>query len=659
MNKHLLDQIILKATKRNYKYDFLKTKDVIFNPVYLETCKSNACGRYGKNWYCPPAIGDINELIKKYSSFSDTLIISSIVELEDSFDIEAMDAGRNDLFNFYISLIKEHKLYNYSNIKILGCSSCDLCSECTYPHSECRFKELLVPTIESCGIDVCNTVRRTKLSYYNGPNTVTYFCFIFFNRHNLIINGTTIECRSGDNLLELLRGNNFNIEASCGGLSKCGKCLVNYNNEKILSCLKYIDEDAVVSFQEKNDYGLTHFSEIKSVSSKSTGMGLSVDLGTTTIAFHLVDLEKGIIVDASSRLNPQQIYGSDVMTRINECKNGKLSTLNECIVDLLSSKMNELKLKYQFTKFEKVYVSGNTTMLHILANVNPETLGTYPFTPKFLELKTIEINNQTVTLLPSISSFIGSDITSGIIATNILNSDGNTLLIDIGTNGEMVLKSKNGTLATSTAAGPAFEGASIEMGVGGIDGAINKVEYLDGKLVTHTINDKLPIGICGSGLIDIISILLEEKLIDQIGIFQDSSSELEKYLNDDKFYLSNNVYITQKDISEVILAKSAIRSGINILMNELNVDCLDEIYLCGGFGFFLNVSAAQKIGLIPNAKNIKVWGNTSSSGTIMCLLNDENVLIGSKVKEKVETINLSLKEEFEEEFINNMIFEGE
>ena len=94
-------------------------------------------------------------------------------------------------------------------------------------------------------------------------------------------------------------------------------------------------------------------------------------------------------------------------------------------------------------------------------------------------------------------------------------------------------------------------------------------------------------------------------------------------------------------------------------MNELNVDCLDEIYLCGGFGFFLNVSAVQKIGLIPNAKNIKVWGNTSSSGTIMCLLNDENVLIGSKVKEKVETINLSLKEEFEEEFINNMIFEGE
>ena len=170
--------------------------------------------------------------------------------------------------------------------------------------------------------------------------------------------------------------------------------------------------------------------------------------------------------------------------------------------------MNELKLKYQFTKFEKVYVSGNTTMLHILANVNPESLGTYPFTPNFLSLKTIEINNQMITLLPSISSFVGSDITSGIIATDILNSNGNTLLIDIGTNGEMVLKTKNRVIGTSTAAGPAFEGASIEMGVGGIDGAINRVEYLNKKLVVHTINDKHPIGICGSGLIDIISTLL-------------------------------------------------------------------------------------------------------------------------------------------------------
>ena len=313
------------------------------------------------------------------------------------------------------------------------------------------------------------------------------------------------------------------------------------------------------------------------------------------------------------------------------------------------------KENFSIKSFEKIYVSGNTVMMHILCGVNPKTIGVYPFKPVFLESKIINIGNENVTLLDSISGFIGSDISSGIIATN-LDENTDSILIDLGTNGEIVLNTNKILYATSTAVGPAFEGANIECGVGGIDGAINSCNYIDGKLIYRTINDKKPVGICGSGLIDVISILLEEDLLDEMGVFKESNSKLFKNIKNNKFYITDEIYVSQKDIGNFQLAKSAIVSGINILIKKANVKKLNKIFLAGGFGFYLNLNSARRVGLIPKNTDIEVCGNTSSNGTIMCLVDDKNISKIKKITKEINSFNLSESLEFDDEFINNMFF---
>jgi uncharacterized 2Fe-2S/4Fe-4S cluster protein (DUF4445 family) len=241
-----------------------------------------------------------------------------------------------------------------------------------------------------------------------------------------------------------------------------------------------------------------------------------------------------------------------------------------------------IQLLAKGAEIEELCVSANTTMLHLFLGVDPQTIGVYPFVPVFtneriISGKVLNLPVKTVRLLPSASAYIGSDITAGVLACAMYGNDKTELFVDVGTNGEIVLSHKGKLYATSTAAGPALEGACIECGIGGVLGAIDKVFLEKDELYFTTIGGEKPKGICGSGLIDLLAILKNEKLIDENGTWdEETQSPLLNKLCDDKFYLTESIYLSQKDIRQFQLAKSAILSGIETLLEEKAVNLMTK-----------------------------------------------------------------------------------
>ena len=482
-------------------------------------------------------------------------------------------------------------------------------------------------------------------------------------------NEQIIPCKHGDNLLDVLRTNNIFVRATCGGHGVCRNCKVKYQNQEILSCQTEITRNMEIEINHTSLINI-NLQQNNKVNNEEPihHWGIAIDLGTTTISFYLINLETNKEAEAISVLNLQGSYGADVISRIDSCLRGKLIELHNIIINQLNEIIIYFKDKYEITEIEKVVVSGNTTMLHILLNINPEALGVFPFTCVFLEKKIVEgealnLNTKKIILLPSISSFLGSDMVSGIFATNLLNIVDNTLLIDLGTNGEIILKTKEYFLGCSTAVGPAFEGGNIECGIGGVNGAICSVTF-DGKgLSFNTINDDQPIGICGSGLIDIIAILLREQIINCSGAFQKSNSTLSERIHDNRFYFNDQIYISQKDIRQFQLAKSAIISGIMTLIDEANISInnISKVLIAGGFGLFLNLDNVLRIGLFPIsfADKISIVGNASGLGAKLVLINEENLKTCEYIASLVQTIDLSTNLKFTNTFIENIGFKEE
>jgi len=417
--------------------------------------------------------------------------------------------------------------------------------------------------------------------------------------------------------------------------------------------------------------------------------GVAIDIGTTTVVAYLVDLYKGTIVDAVSRLNAQRPYGADVISRINytvENSQG-LNLLNQKIIVQLNDMIKKLafKNKINIDNILNISIVGNTTMLHLLLGLNPANIAVSPFIPVITEgicLKSQELGLKVndacrVTIFPSISAYVGADILAGIMSSHMMESSKPSLLIDIGTNGEIALGNKDMIICCSTAAGPAFEGANIKNGMGGVSGAINTITIENGVLKYTTIDYADPIGICGSGIIDAIAALLENGLIDETGRYVDKdfikSKEAiklsERFIAEDgeiAFRLAdtpnkNAIVLTQKDIREVQLAKAAIAAGINVLVKKMDIktEDIDKVYLAGGFGSYMNKKNAVKIGLIPKIleDRIKVIGNAAGAGAIMSLLSKECLKNSSLIKNKAKYIELSASPEFQEEYIECMYFE--
>ncbi|MBH1940544.1 DUF4445 domain-containing protein [Mobilitalea sibirica] len=400
--------------------------------------------------------------------------------------------------------------------------------------------------------------------------------------------------------------------------------------------------------------------------------GIAVDLGTTTIAISLIGMQSGRIYKTYTKENPQRRYGADVITRMEASNKGKLIELRDCvrrgIIEGIIILITEEEVS--INHIEKIVIAGNTTMSHLFMGYSCETLGSFPFTPVNIEMIQMnmtdifstkdyqvnidipEIPNIPVILLPGISTFVGGDIVAGLMVCGFLSSEKPWLLIDIGTNGEMALGTKEDILVTSTAAGPAFEGGNITCGVSSIPGAISHVTLKGDEIHYETIDEKPPIGICGTGVIDLTSELWKEGIIDNTGLL------INPYFHEG--YRITDLTFLQKDIREIQLAKAAIRAGIEILISRYGIsyDQIDQVYLAGGFGYKIDIQKAIHIGLLPKelSGKIKAVGNSSLAGAIKYLTD-------SKAKEDVEKlrtisreIHLSNDEEFNELYINYMSF---
>lgn len=470
----------------------------------------------------------------------------------------------------------------------------------------------------------------------------------------------------GDNLLKLLQIHNVQIQSSCGGNGTCGKCKVFDcdNNCYILSCQTKVLQDMciVIDKIDNEDISFLKASNLNSIENDSeNGFAVISDIGTTTLAMYLVNLNDGKIIDQYSCLNPQAIYGADVLSRIAQTQKTSTKALQKCLIDVMNKIIIDFKEKNKITKIHKFYASGNTTMLHIFLNINPKTIGYYPYTPVFLDQKEISgkkigLNADNVVILPSISSFVGADITMGVLASEMLKYN-NSLLIDLGTNGEMVLKKGLEMFATSTAAGPAFEGANIECGSGGISGAISKIEYEADKLNIKYIGDT-PKSLTGSAIIDFISILLDHNEILKSGALNLTNAKFR--FENDKIFVYENIYLSQKDVRQVQLAKSAIRSGMDTLLqiNDIDYNDLDKVFIAGGFGFYINTNNAVKIKLIPKqlVDKIEVIGNSSASGALICALSKKQNKLASEISKRINVIDLNTNTIFNDLFIKNIDF---
>jgi uncharacterized 2Fe-2S/4Fe-4S cluster protein (DUF4445 family) len=421
--------------------------------------------------------------------------------------------------------------------------------------------------------------------------------------------------------------------------------------------------------------------------------GVAFDIGSTTLVGTLVNLTTGEDVAVAARVNPQTSFGDDVVSRIQKCRDEPtgLSQLHDAVLDGVNKIIDELARKARISShhiYEGVF-AGNTTMQQILCGISPAALGELPFMPAFREALEGDASELRLHLhprakfyvFPQIGGFVGGDTTAGILATRLDQATGPTLLVDIGTNGEIVLAHEGKLLATSVAAGPAFEGARITNGMRATHGAIEKV-ILDGDVRLNVIGNTRPSGICGSGLIDVAAELLRTGLMDFTGRIlplSEAPSTLAPALlarlveeNDSTHFLlasaeesatGSPVLLYQRDIRELQLANAAIRAGINILLKNagLEPNQLEAILLAGGFGNFIRRNHARRIGMLPPipCSKIRFVGNTASFGAKRALLSSCEKRMAATLLETVRHVDLSLDPEFQAEFSNAMLMPEE
>ena len=389
-----------------------------------------------------------------------------------------------------------------------------------------------------------------------------------------------------------------------------------------------------------------------SLKKNEAGLAVCIDLGTTNIEGALADRSSGNILAAERVLNSQRAYGSDVVSRIDACLNGKADELKNAVrndvADLTDKILKSAGIKDQLRDRIPSYIAGNTVMTHIFAGFDVSGLAAAPYEP----VTTDFVETDGFLLMPGLSAFVGGDVLMGMIASGAFESDEVTAFIDVGTNGEMAVGSRDGILAGGTAAGPAFEGGSISCGSPAKPGAISGVE-ISGRLVdVKTVGDEKPGSICGSGIIEAVSEFLRNGIIDGHG------NMAEEY--DGVFTLCPDVTITQDDVRQVQLAKSAIRAGLETLVETAGIRAADvkRLYVAGGFGKNLNVEKCCGIGLIPSELKDKcvLSGNTSLSGTIKYACGEITNEMIRDVKARTRTVNFAGLGSFRQKFIENMDF---
>jgi uncharacterized 2Fe-2S/4Fe-4S cluster protein (DUF4445 family) len=523
--------------------------------------------------------------------------------------------------------------------------------------------------------------------------------------------GKQISIHAGATLLEAAGQAGIILNSVCGGKGTCKKCIVNLEpgSKPVLACQYTIESDVTVTIPPASRFfprleGREACGEHK-ILTEGTGIklegrfdvwekykdkgenifGLAVDIGTTTVVVKLLDMKNGRCIATEAELNPQTLYGDDVISRIAYAQSdAKLADLHNAITDCINTLISRL-CKQAHINAEHIFevcAVGNTTMNHIFLGFPIAQLGQAPYRafsikahnrrPDELKLSINPAGN--IHTVENIAGFVGSDTTAAALAAGIDSADEMTLIVDIGTNGEIVLGTADELYAASCAAGPALEGARISCGSRASEGAIEAVIISKNDIDLDVIGGQPPRSICGSGLIDAVAVLLQLGIIDKTGRFVspgklppaiasricDKQGQPAFCLNRAATVRERNLLLTQEDIRQVQLAKAAIRTGIKLLQKKIGVsdDDIQHIYLAGAFGNYIRPESAMRIGLLPNvpAERIKFIGNAACSGAQMILLSRDLRAKAGELAHRIKHIEIAHERQFADVFAESMTF---
>ena len=467
------------------------------------------------------------------------------------------------------------------------------------------------------------------------------------------------------------------VEFPCGGRGRCRGCRIrllegtispNASEREVLSpdeiaqgwrlaCQCIPESDLTIELRQWDSAILAD--DTRFDFQPRQGMGVAIDLGTTTLVAQLLDLETGNVLAVRTALNAQARYGADVMSRVHFAvlEDGQ-AHLERIIREQIGGLIQQLlSVSQRKGAIRDIVLVGNTIMHHLFCGIDVEPLSHYPFESAGMSLQKFSAEelgwklegNPGVHFLPCLGGFVGSDILAGIVATKLYDSERYAALIDLGTNGEIVIGNRERMLCTSTAAGPAFEGAKISMGMRACSGAISEVRIEEGSVQCHVLGNVAPQGLCGSGLVDAVSAGLELGMIAPSGRFANGIHH---------WIIRSPIVLLQTDIRELQLAKAAIAAGIAMLSAALGNVEIERVYLAGAFGNYINRVSAQRIGLLDfPPEKVEPVGNTALLGAKIALFDlgraDPEY---SEIRQRIRHVALNLDADFQEVFVQQMAF---
>lgn len=502
---------------------------------------------------------------------------------------------------------------------------------------------------------------------------------------NVTIDGKTHSTPEGTKLSSLLQATHSHVNMPCGGKGNCGKCRVTVSGEVSAPTdaeLKYLSADELLSGVRLacltcavGDCTVTTASAATQQICLDTDLpdtlestlarpvfdkyGVAVDIGTTTVAACLYNREWDKLTQVGVP-NPQAVWGADVVSRMECALRGHAEDLAEAITKTVNQVLVTLAQNAGISveEIDTLVITGNTVMLHLLTKTSTEPLTHAPFAAKRLFGEWVTARELDLTalqptakvyLMPCVSAFVGGDLVASLMACDFCYGRDTRLLADVGTNGEMALWHKEKLYVCSTAASPAFEGAGIAMGMAGSVGAVDRVTLCNGQMLAHVIGEIAPVGICGSGMVDSMACLLDSDLMDETGL-----------LEQDPTPIAPPVVLTQSDIRTIQLAKSAVCAGLLSLMHvaDLAEESVTTLFVAGGFGSYLNLRNAGRIGLLPPSltSKAKVLGNAALTGASMVLLDGECVTYAERISKQALCVDLATNAYFAETFMQGTMF---
>ena len=538
----------------------------------------------------------------------------------------------------------------------------------------------------------------------------------------LLSSGRRIEATEGQTLFQALARAGIQLRSECGAKGVCERCLVAIQEELWTESHRPVGMDAgswpsrpverqACQWEVQSDLAIeippTSFAPAEVIAKPTlmrrfgparttptpaltpAGYGLAVDLGSSTIGLFLCDLDQGMVLASGSVRNPQLIFGDDVMSRISSGASDRanLARMQKLVVDAVNHSVASLagQCGIEIDDIVKVVVVGNSCMIHLFLGVDPRSMGTYPYQPAFTSARQLAAADVGLLLvhpearlhtLPLISGFLGCDVVAAAMASDLDLREDETLMLDVGTNGEVMLKVRGNLSAASCATGPALEGAAISHGMHAVSGAVDSIciNPIDLR-VSYSLIQRNPeeprkaAGICGSGVVSAIAALLKTGVILKSGRFNPESNHPNLRRNSEgavEFVLvpaaetqaGMDITLTQQDVRAVQFAKAALLAGITLLCREAQSELPQRLLMAGAFGTFLNKEDAMTIGMLPRlAENtVETVGNAAGEGAILAVLHEDSAERAEEIARRTRVVDLASHPDFHKVFLDSLVF---